>query len=201
MPITFTRCEERDDSVNGMVVELINQNYPDLRDLYLKDPADKYCDADLVRRRIMCLFAWSDGGHAVMLHGYPCAATIKVNTLKDRVQGKGDVTIEIDGESWKDRTEPQQRAVLDHELNHLIVKRKNGEVVLDDQGRPKFDMRLHDLVVGGFAEILKRHGDDALDHAHLVSAHKRIHEVTGKNLTIEFDDNGRLIRQPQLFAH
>jgi hypothetical protein len=129
-----------------------------------------------------------------MLHGYPCAATIKLNNLKDRVQGKGDVTIEIDGESWKDRTEPQQRAILDHELYHLMVKRKNGEVVTDDIGRPKFELRPHNLVVGGFAEIVARHGEEALDYEHLLAAHKQVHKVTGKNLEFEFDSDGRLIR-------
>lgn len=197
MPITYTRCDEKDDEVLDMVVGLIDTNYPDLRDIYSTNGAT--CDPLMVRQRICCLFAWSDGGHAVTLHGYPCAATIEVNNHKDRVQGKGDVTIEIDGESWRDRTEPQQRAILDHEIHHLVVKRKNGEVVVDDTGRPRFDLRLHDLVAGGFAEIIKRHGDNSLDWEQLLSAHRRVHEATGKNLEFEFDDDGRLIRQPRLF--
>ncbi len=116
--------------------------------------------------RVTTLFshAGDSGGPALKLHGYACAATVKVNSLKDRVEGKADATIVIDGDSWHDWSYEERRAVLDHELYHLELKQdKEGQVKTDDAGRPKIGMRLHDWQLGGFAEIAERHGAAAFE--------------------------------------
>ncbi len=102
-------------------------------------------------------------GSAVMLHGYPCQAVISVIPYKQRVDKRADVEIIIDEKNWHDLTEPQQRALLDHEITHLEfdVDLKTGIVKTDDAGRPKLKTRTHDYQIGGFREIARRYGADA----------------------------------------
>jgi hypothetical protein len=102
--------------------------------------------------------------HALKLHGYPCAATVKVTPLKQRVMGIEDAIITIDAVTWEGLTEEERVAVIDHELQHLdVAVDKDGEVRADDQGRPRLKMRLHDWELGGFASIAGRHKADALE--------------------------------------
>ena len=95
---------------------------------------------------------------AIMLHGHQAAATVKINSLKDRVKGLADVTIEIDGDQWPTWCSEQRNTVLDHELYHL-EKHDNadGSAEVDDCGRPRVTLRKHDFHFGGFAEIAVRH--------------------------------------------
>ena len=172
MPTTLEKCDE---AIRELMNELIEDHYPDLREAEAK---------------IELLAARNPKGPPVKLHGYPCAATVKVNSYKDRVEGKDDATITIDIEAWETTPDDRRRALLDHELYHLLVKRKTrkrgrrrrrggsedldpvaeaevGTIARDDLGRPVLKVRLHDLVVGGFTEIIKRHKDAALEVGHI----------------------------------
>ena len=101
---------------------------------------------------------------ALKLHGYACMAVVKINNLKQRVQGLGDAEIVFDGDRWDELTDAEQFALIDHELCHLNVKvDKVGAVKKDAHGRPLLKMRLHDWQIGGFRDVIKRHGSDALD--------------------------------------
>lgn len=119
-------------------------------------------DGDFVR---LCLFMayGGEGDEApVKLHGYPCAAAISVIAYKQRVDKRADAEIIIDAAWWDNATEPQQRALLDHEITHLEIERdKDGCLKTDDAGRPKLKLKLHDWQLGGFRSIAARYGDDA----------------------------------------
>lgn len=78
--------------------------------------------------------------------------------LKDRAKGMGDAEICLDHDYWETIDEPDQRALLDHELHHIVVSKKT-----DDLGRPKLAMRGHDFEVGWFAVIAKRHGKHSIE--------------------------------------
>lgn len=94
---------------------------------------------------------------AIKHQGYPAIALIKINSVRDRAEGKADATILVDAKKWEEMTETQRRAVIDHELTHLqVVRDDQGHVESDDQGRPKLKMRLHDWQIGGFAEVANR---------------------------------------------
>lgn len=126
---------------------------------------------DLVKAEveITVLMASNEDGAAVKLHGYPCYATIKINSLKDRVEGKGDATITIDAREWKDLPDAERTALIDHELEHLeLVMEKGSQTVwkVDDHGRPKLKMKLHDWQLGGFESIAARHREHALEVQH-----------------------------------
>ncbi len=52
---------------------------------------------------------------------------------------------------------------MDHELTHLELAEKEGAPVLDDGGRPKLKMRLHDYEFGWFTEVAERHKENAIE--------------------------------------
>ena len=135
---------------------------PEVSDL-LKQVMDQY-HPELVKAdvKIGLLYAWpsSDGGDALMLHGYPAAAVVKKTSLRDRVQGIDDAVITINGPTWKGLDDDEKIALLDHECTHLEVcyDEEEGGVATDDAGRPKLKIRLHDFQVGWFKSIADRHG-------------------------------------------
>lgn len=99
---------------------------------------------------------------ALTLHGYPAAATIKIVGPAQRALGQADALMMIDVVSWRELPPAGRRALIDHELTHLeVVCGKKGEIKRDDSGRPKLKMRLHDYEIGGFREVIERHGKAA----------------------------------------
>ncbi len=114
--------------------------------------------------------------------GYPCAATVKANSQKDRVDGKPDATIVLNLDTWEQRSRSSKEAVLDHECQHcevLMEVNANGETVaeLDDCGRPKLTMRKHDCFIGGFNVIIERHGPEAIEAQQIHDAQRLIADL------------------------
>jgi len=103
-------------------------------------------------------------GPALKLRGWPALAVVGVVSYKDRVEGRSDARILLDGDRWPDLSDRQRRALLDHELEHLtLVRREDGKVRYDAAGRPRLKMRPHDYELGGFWAVVDRHGKDALE--------------------------------------
>lgn len=103
-------------------------------------------------------------GHALMKHGVRALGICRKLGIKDRVMGRGDAEIAIDGDWWKDATNARRRALLDHEMHHLEVKEDDdGNVLRDDLKRPKLKLRKHDVEVGWFALVAGRHGSNSLE--------------------------------------
>lgn len=117
-------------------------------------------------------------GPALKLRGWPCRAIVKINSHQDRVEGKGDVTIKVDGDEWPIWDDGERASTLDHELQHVIaVQNRKGVFKEDEGGRPVLKMRLHDFEYAGFAEIAKRHGDASQERrqaAHLVDKYGQL---------------------------
>lgn len=68
-----------------------------------------------------------------------------------------DFVIVLNQEAWASLSDAQRTALLDHELCHAnVAKDKNGAVKEDEDGRPVFRVRKHDLEE--FREIVSRHG-------------------------------------------
>jgi hypothetical protein len=95
---------------------------------------------------------------ALTLHGYRALAITKKIGPADRLKGMGDCEIRIDGDWWKEASEGERAAVLDHELCHIVVMDET-----DDLGRPKVWMRNHDFQAGWFVEVAKRHGRNSVE--------------------------------------
>lgn len=104
-------------------------------------------------------------GPALKLHGVACFATIRVTKLCERIKGLEDVQVRVDGDVWMTHTPEMRRAILDHELEHLIIlaDEKTGIVETDDANRPKLKLRGHDWDGGFFYSCVERHGADAIE--------------------------------------
>lgn len=101
-------------------------------------------------------------GPAIKDRGWPCLARIKINSLADRVEGKPDATLTLDddGDRWGSMSAAEQNALIDHELEHLVLvedKEMPGHWKRDDLGRPKLKIRPHDWEFNGFASVARRH--------------------------------------------
>jgi Putative phage metallopeptidase len=119
------------------------------------------------------------GKSAVMLHGYECAAVFRITPYKWRVRGVEDAVIEIDGSTWERLNAEERAALIDHEVMHCeLVRDKEGGIKSDANGRPKLRTRLHDIVIGGFSAIARRHGEAALE----VQEARSIQEAYGQLL-------------------
>ncbi len=97
-------------------------------------------------------------GPALSLHGQRALGICRKISLKDRAMGRGDAEIALDGDWWAVAPEDEQRALLDHELHHIVVKIDKRGIVTDDLNRPVLGMRKHDLQFGFFNVIAERHG-------------------------------------------
>lgn len=117
---------------------------------------------------IGCLVAFcgdNETGPALKHGGYPAIAVISITPYKQRVQGLPDALIVVDGDRFS-RLKPQEReAVIDHEIQHVeLVEDEMGVVRRDDFDRPKLKLRLHDIQIGGFKSIIRRHGPHAIEY-------------------------------------
>jgi len=121
-------------------------------------------DLHTVDLKVDLLFASCDGeGDAVTHGGYAAYAVVRITNPKERAMGRGDAEIVIDRDKYNDMSEGRRDALLDHELYHLKVKSKDGAFQWDDHHRPKLAIRLHDVQVGWFAEVARRHGDFSVE--------------------------------------
>ena len=117
------------------------------------------------RVKIDLVFAFSDKdddgnptNDALKKNGVKALGITRKIPLKDRVLGRGDAEIALDGDWWKEAPKEQQLALLDHELHHLSLKIDKRGLVRDDIGRPIIVLRKHDYEFGFFNVIAQRHG-------------------------------------------
>jgi hypothetical protein len=132
-----------------IVTSIIDEHYKELRS---------------ARVTIEALTVHSDkeGEPALTLRGRECGAIIRKTNTKERVAGRADAEIILDREYFKDLTARQRRALLHHELHHLLVRLdKDDEIKRDTAGRPMLAMREHDYEVGWFHEIAGIYGADS----------------------------------------
>ena len=110
------------------------------------------------------LFASNPDDHPLKSHGFPAAATIKVQPLKQRAAGNCDSLLCIDHHQWTRFTDEQKTALLHHEAVHLVLALDEDNMVKrDDLNRPKLKLRIHDSECGIFTEVITQHGRNALD--------------------------------------
>ncbi len=116
---------------------------------------------------VSCLFAYAPThketgepkGPALKHHGYPALAVVKVNSQRDRAEGKADCTITFDGLGWVSWHEAKRRAVVDHEISHLELmledEDNSASVKLDESLRPRLKILPHDVEMGFFNRIVE----------------------------------------------
>lgn len=157
MPVTYTKAPK---AIDDLIAQTLKQHHPQLHELQVKvtawlayAPRDK----DGVRT-----------GPALKWAGYEAAATIKVCNAKQRAQGLGDAEMCIEGDRWGGWSEAEKAALIDHEITHLEICRDGtGLVKSHVDGRPKLRARLHDWELGGFEDVVRRHGASAIEQKEL----------------------------------
>lgn len=146
---------------------------PEVREMAEKILEDFISYKPLIEAKVKIdfLFAFAevgaDGdskGFALMKHGIRALGITRKLSIKDRVMGRGDAEVCLDGDWWKEQTAARQKALLDHEMHHIEVKLdEHGAVIRDDLKRPKLKLRKHDVEVGWFAMVAGRHGSNSLE--------------------------------------
>lgn len=147
MPTKFERC---DRSVTQMA------------DAILEEFETHQATID-AKVKIDFVFAYADpesDAPALQKNGVRAYGICRKTSLKERALGHGDIEISIDGDWWKDASDAQRRALLDHELHHIAV---DEDLEKDDLGRPLVSMRKHDFEFGWFSIIAQRHGADSME--------------------------------------
>lgn len=150
---------------------------PELTELVERIMEEHHDDLTALRVKVGCRFVIATGG--LKLHGYPCAAMVQIVSYEKRFQGFPDAMITVDKIEWDDLDDDERAAVIDHELEHLAISRdKHGQPRTDDLGRPKLKMRLHDVQLGVFDSVIRRHGDAALDTQVVRACHERYRQMS-----------------------
>lgn len=141
MATVYSKC---DAAVGKLVNKIVEKHFKDFQECELT---------------VACLFAnagvevGEDGKPvpAVKAFGRDWPIAIKQNGLRDRVEGKSDVTITIDELRWKDMEKTEQEALIHHALCQLAVKRDDaGQIETDDVGRPKLRKVPPDWIIAGY---------------------------------------------------
>jgi hypothetical protein len=126
---------------------------------------------------ITYLFAHNPDGPAVQHNGYPAAATVQRTTAKARAAGHADAIITIDGDQWPAWSDEKRAALLEHELYHLEVQYDDGGALkLDKAGRPALKLRKHDIVIGGFSQVIEWHGKEAVEAQQIYDARQYVQD-------------------------
>jgi hypothetical protein len=152
MGTTYTKAKT---DVKEMIATVMDKYHPDIASAGVT---------------VVCLMALAevdeDGypkGHAVSDGGYPCAAKIRIVNLKDRAKGIADAELVIDEREWAELPQRTKIALLDHELEHLKLVIKGGDVMKDDCRRPLLKINKHDRTHGWFDVIARRHGEHSIE--------------------------------------
>lgn len=90
--------------------------------------------------------------------GHLTLGKCKKATDLDREFREFDFVILLNATAWKQFSELQRAALVDHELHHagLVLNKKTGDPVEDERGRKVYRVRKHDLEE--FRGVVKRHG-------------------------------------------
>ncbi len=102
---------------------------------------------------------------ALKAHGLPAMATCRLANQRELRLGSGRVIIEIDSVLWGDMDTDTKITLFDHELSHIEIKyNKDGEITLTPEDTPALRIRNHDVEVGVFLGVVRRHGAKAVDY-------------------------------------
>lgn len=116
-----------------------------------------------------CAVKEGDDGPALKLHGVACLGTAKIVAYEARAKqapdALADAEIKMDLAWWKDASEKERVALLDHECSHFeLAITKDGTLWKDDLGRQKLKTRQHDYDLPGvFMDVVHRHEDAACE--------------------------------------
>lgn len=102
---------------------------------------------------------------ALTSNGHMVPATVRRASCSETALGAGDVIIEVDSYMWQKQLGKQSRiALIDHELCHVCVCRDNrGSFQHNFNGRPHLELIHHDIDIGLFYDVVRRHGAESIE--------------------------------------
>jgi hypothetical protein len=155
------------DQVVAMIDQVLNRYYPELIASKIKIGAivqNTYEEDELVP--------------GLKLHGASCAATISKVSAKHRLYVPYDAQITIDGFWWDQHPDDAERmALIDHEIQHVLLVKKNEKVVITEDGHPKFKLRPDEINITGFLNVVARHGMAAGEAGDILKAAQMVNEA------------------------
>jgi hypothetical protein len=166
MGTSWHRAGDNDEMTAGVRL-MIDQHHPRLAEAGVK---------------VGIMVAYNPDGDALTHGGYPAAASMKVVKLKDRITKGYDAELSVDERVWRDLTDAQRLALLDHELCHIDtvdvpekqlkeLRGENPSAVAwktDDIGRPKLRSVPGNWNAGdGFTQVVARHGMNAIEYRNI----------------------------------
>lgn len=164
MPAYYKKAEDHDPGAYDILAGLVKRYRSDLEG----------CGAQIT---ILFAFSLKAGKPAIKHRGQSVDGSAEVNSLKDRVQGKGDATITLNGDTWTAKTAKRKTALVHHELCHIGVHVDgDGMPKHDDLGRPELRGVFGDWENDGFYEIARLYGDDAPEVRYLNGVQRTIAE-------------------------
>jgi hypothetical protein len=188
---TYQQCSVTNDGDEVLkIAKLLIAAFEPLRPLEKVKVDFVWAFADLNDKGEQC-------NDAITLRGHRAYGLCRIVNLKDRAKGNGDAEIVIDHDYWQEIPEAQQRALVDHELNHIqICVNKKGDPKFDDLNRPKLALRKHDIEVGWFSSVAQRHGAHSLEQIQA----KQILDSDGQYLWPQLVQGGTQVSSPKRLA-
>lgn len=163
-----TTFQVADSEVMDLLASIISEHFEELENLEVKPI-------------IEVLMAWTDkDGPALKRMGHGCAAMVSVVKAEERSTGGPDVRIKIDRVRWLDLDEDGQKALLHHELMHLVPKMsaESDAQVLDDYNRPVIKLRKDDWMLTGFRKTVEIFGEQAIERKALTAVEESLKQQT-----------------------
>jgi hypothetical protein len=119
---------------------------------------------------------------AIKKDGVPCAAQVKIITKKDRLTKNADVEILIDQSAWNASNDEERKAIIDHELTHVVMRlsKKDGLPKRDDDGKLCLKLRRHDLVYWGFSDIFEKHKNNSVEYHTFVDLQHHVNSMISR---------------------
>jgi len=139
---------------------------------------------------------------AITHNGHKALGLTRKIALKDRVLGRADAEIVLDGDWWEDANEKEREGLLDHELHHIQLKLRDGEVHRDDIGRPLLKLRRHDVEISWFHIVAQRNGQFSQERVQakaLMDEFSQLYwpDIAARNVDAG-EEGARLIRSLQM---
>jgi hypothetical protein len=178
--------EKASPEIHDLVKQIMETYHSQLYDLEVKVAITMVSKFDTEDQLLPCL----------RLHGNAAFAVIHLVRGSQRVHVNHDAEISIDAFNWTNANEETRIAVIDHELEHIIIaKDRHGIVKKDDNDHVKLRMKADDYALTGFYAVIERHG---INSAECISIHPvslRINEAVEAN-TRSLTTNASTTLQP-----
>lgn len=117
-----------------------------------------------ILKRLNFLFLWKLGEPDWDDEGFPIAASARKLPVRERDIYGYDVEVKVFRDGWRKRGKKSRYRLIYHELRHVHIEvNEDFKVLRDKDGRVKFQVVPHDVVVRTFEDEIKKFGINPRD--------------------------------------